>query len=239
MDVDIADPATGMSITSTGEAGEMIVRKPFPSMPCFFWGDAGNKIYKSSYFERFENIDVWAQHDWLSCNPKTGGLVMHGRSDGVLSTFLEHSNIYQRTDCRLDPSGIRFGSGEIYAIVEAAPWNTQISNSLCVGRRRPQDQDEVVFLFVVMARGHSFTQALANGVKQAIRQALSARHVPAFVLEVPDVPVTINGKKVEIAVKQVLGGKDVKASNTVSNPEMIGYFSRYRDLESEPRAAKL
>ena len=90
-----------------------------------------------------------------------------------------------------------------------------------------------------MAKGHAFTQALANGVKQAIRQALSARHVPAFVLEVPDVPVTINGKKVEIAVKQVLGGKDVKPSNTVSNPEMIGYFSKYRDLESEPRAAKL
>ena len=96
-----------------------------------------------------------------------------------------------------------------------------------------------MFLFLVMATGHAFTQALANSVKQGIRQALSARHVPTFVLEIPSVPVTINGKKVEIAVKQVLSGKDVKASNTVSNPEMIGYFSRFRDLESEPRAAKL
>jgi len=85
MDVDVADPVTGESIAHTGEAGEMIVRKPFPSMPCFFWGDGGGKIYKSSYFERFSNIDVWAQHDWLSWNPKTGGYVMHGRSDGVLS----------------------------------------------------------------------------------------------------------------------------------------------------------
>jgi len=85
MDVDVADPTSGESIMHTGEAGEMIIRKPYPSMPCFFWGDEGNKKYKESYFERFENIDVWAQHDWLSCNPKTGGMVMHGRSDGVLS----------------------------------------------------------------------------------------------------------------------------------------------------------
>lgn len=85
MDVDVADPSTGESMAHTGEAGEMIIRKPFPSMPCFFWGDEGGKIYKSSYFERFGNIDVWAQHDWLSWNPKTGGYVMHGRSDGVLS----------------------------------------------------------------------------------------------------------------------------------------------------------
>ncbi|KAK5126729.1 hypothetical protein LTR85_009663 [Meristemomyces frigidus] len=222
MAVDIADPATGDSIMHTGEAGEMIVNKPFPSMPCFFWGDEHNKKYKESYFERFDRIDVWAQHDWLSCNPKTGGLVMHGRSDGVLN-----------------PSGIRFGSGEIYAIVEAAPLNDKISNSLCVGRRRPQDTDEEVFLFVVLAKGHTFTPELSKSIKQAIREALSARHVPKFVIEVPDVPVTINGKKVETAVKQVLGGKDVTPSNTVSNPEMIGYFKRFRDIESEPRTAKL
>lgn len=105
MDVDIADPEFGHSILESGEAGEMIVRKPFPStnyslseapyapltyfltgMPCFFWGDKDGSKYRSSYFERFENIDVWAQHDWLQYIPKTGGLVMHGRSDGVLST---------------------------------------------------------------------------------------------------------------------------------------------------------
>lgn len=85
MDVDVAHPETGESILESGEPGELIVRKPFPSMPCFFWGDEGNKKYKESYFERFDKIDVWAQHDWLSCNPKTGGLIMHGRSDGVLS----------------------------------------------------------------------------------------------------------------------------------------------------------
>lgn len=86
MDVDIVDPISGESILHTGEPGELIVRQPFPSMPCFFWGDEGGKKYKQSYFERFEHIDVWAQHDLLSCDIKTGGLVMHGRSDGVLST---------------------------------------------------------------------------------------------------------------------------------------------------------
>ena len=96
-----------------------------------------------------------------------------------------------------------------------------------------------MFLFVVMAKGHTFTPQFSDSMKQGIRQALSARHVPKYVLEVPDIPVTINGKKVETAIKQVLGGKDVTPSNTVSNPEMIGYFKRFRDLESEPRAAKL
>jgi acetoacetyl-CoA synthetase len=136
-----------------------------------------------------------------------------------------------------DPSGIRFGSGEIYAIVEAATFNTKISNTLCVGRRRPQDSDEAVFLFLVMKPGHALTPQLRDQVKQAIRQGLSSRHVPKFVLEVPDIPVTINGKKVEIAVKQVLSGKDVQPSATVANPEAIAYFKRFRALESEPKGA--
>lgn len=114
MDVDIADPTTGDSIMHTGEAGEMIVRKPFPSMPPFFWGDEGNKKYKESYFERFDNVDVWAQHDWLSCNSSTGGLVMHGRSDGVLSKYLSATGGDEVSYASTDPSGIRFGSGEIY-----------------------------------------------------------------------------------------------------------------------------
>ena len=222
MDVDIADPVTGDSIAHTGEAGELIIRKPFPSMPCFFWGDKDNKKYREAYFERFDNIDVWAQHDWLSQNPKTGGLMMHGRSDGVLN-----------------PSGIRFGSGEVYSIAETAPFTDHISNTLCVGRRRPQDSDEEVFLFLVMKPGHGLTPELRQTIKTAIRNGLSARHVPKFVLAVPDIPVTINGKKVEIAVKQVISGKDVTPSATVQNPESIKYFERFRSLESEPRETKL
>ncbi|KAG9790895.1 acetoacetate-CoA ligase, partial [Aureobasidium melanogenum] len=222
MDVDILDPITGKSIAHMGEAGEMVVSKPFPSMPCFFWGDKDGKIYKAAYFERFPDLDVWAQHDWLSKNPKTGGYTMHGRSDGVLN-----------------PSGIRFGSGEIYAIVEAEPFTEYISNSLCVGRRRPQDPDEEVFLFLVMKPGHSLTEELRARIKAAIRNGLSPRHVPKFVLAVPDIPVTINGKKVEIAIKNVISGKDVTPSATVQNPDSIAYFKRFRNLDREPKVARL
>ena len=138
-----------------------------------------------------------------------------------------------------DPSGIRFGSGEIYAIVEAHPFTDTISNTLCVGRRRPQDSDEQVFLFAIMKPGHSLTPQLRNKLKQAIKQGLSSRHVPRFVLEVPDIPTTINGKKVEIAVKQIMSGKDVQASATVANPQALQYFKRFRSMESEPREARL
>jgi acetoacetyl-CoA synthetase len=90
-----------------------------------------------------------------------------------------------------------------------------------------------------MSPGHQLTPSFRDEIKSAIRTALSPRHVPKFVLEIPDIPVTINGKKVETAVKQVLSGKDVKASNTVLNPDSVPYFKRFRELESEPRAAKL
>jgi acetoacetyl-CoA synthetase len=109
----------------------MIARRPFPSVPACFWGDPDTKLYRESYFERFSHVDVWAQHDWMCFNPETGGSAMHGRGDGALN-----------------PSSIRFGSGEIYAIVEGPAFNAEIAERLCVGRRRPSDTDESVFLFV-------------------------------------------------------------------------------------------
>jgi len=132
-----------------------------------------------------------------------------------------------------DPSGIRFGSSEIYAIVESPPFNTTFTNTLCVGRRRPQDPDESVFLFVVPAAGHSLTPALRADLKAAIRSSLSARHVPRFVFEVPEIPITINGKKVEVAVKQIVSGRDVEASATVANPGCLEGFKRFRGVERE------
>lgn len=221
MDIDIVDE-NGSSIAHTGQPGEMIIRKPFPSMPVFFWGDKDGKIYKSSYFERFDNIDVWAQHDWLARNPQTGGFVMSGRSDGVLN-----------------PSGIRFGSGEIYGIVEGPQFNSEIAETLCVGRRRPQDKDETVFLFIKMLPDRSFTSELEDRVRATIREGLSQRHVPRFILQVKDIPVTINGKKVEIAVKQLISGKEISISSTVANPETLRSYRQYRDLESSPRGSRL
>lgn len=134
---------------------------------------------------------------------------------------------------KTDPSGIRFGSGEIYAIVERKPFTDYFSNCLCVGRRRPNDTDEQVFLFLLMKPGYFLTQTLRNEIKTAIRTGLSPRHVPKFVLPVPDIPMTINGKRVEIAVKELISGKEVKASATVQNPDALEEFKRFRDVESD------
>ncbi|KAF2238776.1 acetoacetate-CoA ligase, partial [Viridothelium virens] len=231
MDVDVADPDTGQSIRGQVDRdesgrwmvrpGELVVRKPFPSMPAFFWGDADGSVYRAAYFERWRDVDCFAMHDWISVNPETGGIMMHGRSDGVLN-----------------PSGIRFGSGEIYSICEGPAFNSEIAETLCVGRRRPHDRDETVFLFVKMNPGHEFSDSLLNRLRETIRAELSARHVPQFILEVEEIPVTINGKKVETAVKQLISGKDIKVSSTVVNPDCLLDYKKYRGHEDR-RAAKL
>ncbi len=108
------------------------------------------------------------------------------------------------------------------------------SNCLCVGRRRPSDRDERVFLFLVMRPHHPLTLELRERVKKLIRHALSPRHVPSFIIAVPEIPMTINGKRVEVAVKKILSGQEVKASATVVNPASLEWFKRFRDIEREP-----
>ena len=220
-DVDVADPETGETIKSTGEAGELVCRSPFPSMPIYFYGDEGGKKYKEAYFERFENLGVWAQHDWIQFNPRTGGAQIHGRSDGTLN-----------------PSGIRFGSSEIYNVVESPRFNSVIGDTLCVGRKRQHDKDETVFLFVKMKDGHALTDKLKKEMEDAIRSLLSPRHVPRFIVQVEDIPVTINGKKVEIVIKKIISGMDVKVSSTVANPRCLEEYKKYRDIE-HVRTSKL
>ncbi|KAI9709460.1 MAG: hypothetical protein M1820_003220 [Bogoriella megaspora] len=228
MDVDIADAETGESIKGqvdwendkmVPKQGELVVRKPFPSMPAFFWGDKDRSVYRSAYFERWGAVDCWAMHDWMSYNPNTKGTMMHGRSDGVLN-----------------PSGIRFGSGEIYSICEGPSFNSQIAETLCVGRKRPQDRDETVFLFVKMSSGQAFSNDLVLRLRETIKTGLSARHVPRYILEVDEIPVTINGKKVETAVKQLISGKDIKISSTVANPDVLRGYSKYRSYGDGPIA---
>ena len=225
MAIDVLDPATGESIKESGADGEMAITQPFPSMPCFFWNDPDRRTYENEYFSRWNGTkDVWAASDWVKYNPKTKGWKMNGRSDGVLN-----------------PSGIRFGSGEIYAITESPPFNTVlgIAETLCVGRRRSKDVDEAVFLFVRMQPGRELTAELKKKLKQAIATGLSRRHVPRFVEEVREIPYTVNGKKVEIAVKNLISGRNVKLSSTVANPESFEEFKRFRELEAEPRKNKL
>lgn len=212
-----------------GQAGELICRAPIPSAPVYFWGDdSRNSKYMDAYFNSFPTIidtstsgpldflDIWAQHDLTTQNPVTGGLQILGRSDTTLN-----------------PSGIRFGSSEIYHIIEAPPLNGLISDSLCVGRRRKQDVDEVVFLFVIPAKGTSFSSELVERIKDSVRKGLSSRHVPKFIFEVKEIPYTINGKKVENVVKKIISGVDVQVSSTITNPGCLEEYQKFRDVERD------
>ncbi|KAL8650871.1 MAG: hypothetical protein Q9210_003575, partial [Variospora velana] len=163
----------GKDITNTGEPGELVCVRPFPCQPVAFWGEDGADKYKSSYFETFP--DVWHHGDFVKINPKTGGLIMLGRSDGVLK-----------------PAGVRFGSSEIYNVL--LMHFPEIEDALCVGRRREADKDEVVVLFIKTNSEKAFSEQLTQRVRDTIRRELSARHVPWMVDQCPEIPVTTNGK---------------------------------------------
>jgi acetoacetyl-CoA synthetase len=139
----------------------------------------------------------------------------------------------------LNPQGIRFGSAEIYSITEAVPFTDTIVTTLCVGRkRRDIDSDESVFLFVVMRSGQVFTKDLESQLKDAVRQGLSARHVPRFVVAVEEIPMTSNGKKVETLVKEVIstGQMPRTISSTVVNPRCLEGFRHLYHLEPKAQA---
>ncbi len=165
----------GKNVTDTGEAGDLVCTKPFPCQPVMFWGDEGDVAYRKSYFEHFPG--VWHHGDFVRFNSKTGGMIMLGRSDGILK-----------------PAGVRFGSAEIYNIL-LKHFPEEVADALCIGRRREIDSDETVVLFVKMVEGKEFSKDLAKRIQGVIRMDLSARHVPGIVDECLEIPVTTNGKK--------------------------------------------
>ena len=132
------------------------------------------------------------------------------------------------SDGVLNPSGVRFGSAEIYEVVDKIPG---IVESICVGQRRPSDQDESVLLFVVLESGKTLTPKFEQQIKSTIKQARSPRHVPKYVFQVSEVPYTINGKKIEIAVKKIISGENVIPSGAVANPEAFAAFKKFVDVE--------
>lgn len=164
----------GEDMTGKGEPGDLVCTRSFPCQPVAFWGKDGEKKYRSSYFERFDG--VWHHGDFVEFNPKTGGMIMLGRSDGVLN-----------------PAGVRFGSAEIYNVLLKC-FKGVVADGLCVGRKT-SDGDEDVVLFVTMESGQKFSQDLAQDIRKKVRSELSARHVPKYIDECPDIPVTVNGKK--------------------------------------------
>ncbi|TGJ81539.1 hypothetical protein E0Z10_g7225 [Xylaria hypoxylon] len=204
MAVDVVDSISGER--TPGEDGELVCTKPFPCQPLTFWGPNGEDKYRASYFERFAN--VWHHGDFVRINACTGGLTMLGRSDGVLK-----------------PSGVRFGSAEIYNVLTKF-FGGEVKDAVCVGRRRETDRDETVCLFVVMCEGHEFTDELCFKIQRTIRTELSPRHVPAVIEKAGNgIPRTDNGKKIEVAVKQILSG--VKTNASVANPESLAWFQTW------------
>ena len=196
----------GKNVTDTGEPGDLVCVKPFPCQPVMFWGAEGDKVYQKSYFDTFPGI--WHHGDFVRLNPETGGMVMLGRSDGVLK-----------------PAGVRFGSAEIYNIL--LKHFPEIEDALCIGRRRGTDTDETVVLFVKMMQKGSFSKDLTKKIQSTTRTELSARHIPAIVAECPEIPVTTNGKKVEVAVKQILSGTNVKISSSVANSDCLEWYRHW------------
>jgi acetoacetyl-CoA synthetase len=191
-----------------GERGELVVRTPFPSMPTHFHNDTDGLLYRKAYFAKFSGI--WAHGDYMLVNPKTKGIVMLGRSDATLN-----------------PNGVRFGSAEIYQVVEQF---REVMDSVCVAQKNSAETDERVVLFLKLGEGIPFTDDLAARIKKSVREQLSPRHVPAVIMPIKDIPYTISGKKVEIAVRNVIEGQEVKNSGALANPASLELYKNITQL---------
>lgn len=179
MAISVMDPASEPDAprrVAPGEEGDLVCARPFPCQPLTFFGAGGDERYRAAYFERFPGL--WHHGDFVRMDPRTGGLVMLGRSDGVLK-----------------PHGVRFGSAEIYNILTKF-FGDEVADAVCVGRRRESESEETVCLFVVMVEGRQFGQDLRERIKATVRKELSPRHVPGVVEECGGgIPKTGNGKK--------------------------------------------
>jgi acetoacetyl-CoA synthetase len=197
-------------VPTRNEPGELVCTKPFPCMPIGFWNDKDGEKYRQAYFSVYPH--VWAHGDFCMITTKPPGIVMMGRSDGTLN-----------------PSGVRFGSSDIYNIVETLP---EVEDSLCVGQMN-SDGEERVILFLKLTEGSQLSNELVCKVKGAIRFQLTPRHVPAVIMEAPDIPYTVNSKKVEVAVKKIISGHHLEEEATagLANPEALNFFNHLPDLQ--------
>ncbi len=194
-----------------GEKGELVCTAPFPAMPIGFWNDPDGAKYHAAYFERFAG--VWCHGDYVE-------LTVH---DGL--------TIYGRSDATLNPGGVRIGTAEIYRQVEQFD---EVLESLVIGQVWPPDEvgDVRVVLFVRLRDGLTLDSALTERIRQHIRVNTTPRHVPAKVVQVADIPRTKSGKTVELAVRNVIHGMDVKNIEVLANPESLEQFRERDELKS-------
>jgi len=204
-------PALAMKIKAYDEKGnpildkqgELVCEAPAPSMPLYFWNDPGDKRYKDAYFTVYPN--VWRHGDYVVIHGDTGGITFFGRSDSVLK-----------------PSGVRIGTAEIYNQVEELE---EVADSLAIGQNWKGDQR--ILLFVKLAEGYSLTDDLKNKIRITLRTKASPRHVPAETIEVPDIPYTMNMKKVESAVTNIVNGRSVVNRDALINPDCLDFYEDY------------
>jgi acetoacetyl-CoA synthetase len=210
---EIQGPGLGMAVDVWNEngqpvrqeKGELVCTRPFPSMPVMFWNDDSGEKYHAAYFDRFDN--VWCHGDFAEWT-EHGGMIIHGRSDATLN-----------------PGGVRIGTAEIYNQVEQMD---EVLEAICIG----QDwQDDVrVVLFVRLADGAILDEDLVKKIKTRIRTGASPRHVPAVILAVDDIPRTKSGKITELAVRDIVHGREVKNEEALANPEALALFADLEEL---------
>ncbi|MDA9580480.1 acetoacetate--CoA ligase [Luminiphilus sp.] len=212
---EIQAPGLGMAVeiwSDVGEPllegkGELVCTKPFPSMPIGFWNDTDGELYRQAYFNHWAN--VWAHGDYGEVTPSKG-YIIHGRSDAVLN-----------------PGGVRIGTAEIYRQVERLE---EVQESIVVGQE--WDNDVRVVLFVVLTSGTVLSDNLRARIANAIRENTTPRHVPAKILEVPDIPRTLSGKIVELAVRNAIHGQPIKNTDALANPEALEAFKGRQELRT-------
>ena len=192
--------------TLEGEKGELVVKKPFPSMPVKFWGDDQGKKYHNAYFTRFQNI--WHHGDFIE-RTSNNGFIMRGRSDATLN-----------------PGGVRIGTAEIYQQVEDIDF---ITEGLVVGQNYKDDVR--IVLFVTTKDNKELNDEKSNLIKTRIRKNCSPKHVPAIIIKVPEIPRTKSGKIVELAVRKIINGEKLNNKESIANPESLEFFKNIKQLK--------
>ena len=187
--------------------GELVCTAPFPSMPCGFWNDVDGSRYQAAYFARFPN--VWRHGDYALLS-EHGGVIIYGRSDAVLN-----------------PGGVRIGTAEIYRQVAKLD---EVVESMAIGQQ--WENDVRVILFVKLRESLVLDATLEKKIKTVIRKNTTARHVPARIVQVPDLPRTLTGKLVELAVRNIVHGEPVKNTEALANPESLDHFRDLPELHS-------
>ena len=189
-----------------GEKGELVVKKPFPSMPVKFWGDENGQKYHKAYFNRFENI--WHHGDFIE-RTMNNGFIMRGRSDATLN-----------------PGGVRIGTSEIYQQVENIDF---INEGLVVGQN--YNDDVRIVLFITTKNNEELDDEKIKSIKSRIRKNCSPKHVPSIIIKVPEIPRTKSGKIVELAVRKVIHGENINNKEAIANPKALKYFENLPQLK--------